>query len=537
MGPSKTLVSAPVDANTVVRVGGTLYLVTAALVQPDFGHAVPSARAPVVVVGEAVDAAFLERFASAYMLQDVRLAAAGASTPARASTLPIRNYQGEMIAQLVWSPEAPGAQLIRALGGPLAALLAVVILIPVGFYFWERRRAAQLQSARDAAESASIAKSQFLANMSHEIRTPLNGVLGVTGALAKTDLSPGQKEMVELVAASATSLEALLSDILDLARVESGALQIRYEPFDLERSVRACASLFEAAADSKGLDLKVSIEPEAFGSYVGDVSRLRQILANLLSNAIKFTSEGGVMLDVVRAGDEEIRFEVQDTGIGFTADTAARLFSRFEQGDGSITRRFGGSGLGLAISRTLAQAMGGDLAATSRPGVGSTFVLRLPLARSEATAPAPSDEGAAPAVTTGLRVLLAEDHPTNRRVVELILDAVGVDLTCVENGAQAVAAFETQAFDLVLMDMQMPVMDGLTAIGVIRRAEAATGGVRAPIYVLTANAMPDHIAASLEAGADGHIAKPITPDRLLAVVAKAAEAAPRAEVQPARRAG
>ena len=537
-GPSKVLVSDPVDASTLVRIGDQPFMITAALVQPDFGHATPSAHAPVVIVGQAVDADFLKSFASANLMRDVRLVRTGAKPTAGRSILPLRDFEGRGVARLSWSPEAPGAGLVRSLGFPLAALIAALVLIPIGLYFWERWRSKQLQLARDAAEAASIAKSQFLANMSHEIRTPLNGVLGVAGALVKTELTPAQHEMVELVCNSASSLQALLSDILDLARVESGALEIRREPFDLASSLSACTSLFDAAATAKGLDLQVTVAPEAQGSYLGDAARIRQVLSNLLSNAVKFTAEGAIAVHVGATGDAdqpELQFEVRDSGIGFDDETAARLFSRFEQGDGSITRRYGGSGLGLAISRTLARAMGGDLAATSEPGIGSTFALRLPLTRCAPVAASKPLTPSAAVGAQGLRVLLAEDHPTNRRVVELILEAVDVDLTSVCDGAQAVSAFETQAFDLVLMDMQMPVMDGLSAIRLIRQAEAALGAPRTPIYVLTANAMPDHIAASAAAGADGHLTKPITPDLLLDVVARVAEAAPD-KIEPAQRA-
>ena len=403
-------------------------------------------------------------------------------------------------------------------------------LLCVGEDVTELRRSAQaLERAAAEADAANRAKSDFLANMSHEIRTPLNGVMGVAGALAQTALTPAQHEMVVLVETSAKTLEALLSDILDLARIEAGKMELREEPFDLAVSVNACGALFDAAAQGKGLDLTVDIAPGALGAYMGDAARLRQILSNLLGNAVKFTREGGVHLTVGARRDETtsvLTFAVRDTGIGFDAETKARLFSRFEQADGSITRRFGGSGLGLAISSSLAEAMGGRLEADATPGEGAVFTLTLELPRCASAFDywVEVDEAELPPDPLhGLRVLLAEDHPVNRRVVELILGASGVDLTCVENGQEAVEAFQAQPFDLILMDMQMPVMDGLTAIREIRRIEAASGASPMQILVLTANAMPEHIRASAEAGADGHLSKPIEAQSLLKRMTEVAE--------------
>jgi PAS domain S-box-containing protein len=391
-----------------------------------------------------------------------------------------------------------------------------------------------LERAAREAEAANRAKSEFLANMSHEIRTPLNGVMGVAGALAKTPLASDQREMVSIIETSARTLETLLSDILDLARIEEGRMELRSEAFDLAESVNACAALFDAAAQAKGIDLHVAIAPDALGGYVGDPARLRQILSNLLSNAVKFTPRGQVALRVDAVATVEgqaLRFEVRDSGIGFDAETKARLFSRFEQADGSITRRFGGTGLGLAISRSLALAMGGGLDAEATPGQGAAFTLTLTLPRCHmARAEAPQEQTRSDPLP-GLRVLLAEDHPTNRRVVELILGAAGVDLTCVEDGAQAVAAFQQGGLEVILMDMQMPVMDGLTAIREIRRLEAEGGSGRVPIVVLTANAMPEHIDASKAAGADGHLSKPILAELLLTRLAELA-----ANVEPPGRA-
>jgi PAS domain S-box-containing protein len=432
----------------------------------------------------------------------------------------------------VWVQSA--IEAVRNSDGQIHRLLGIMRNIEA-----EKAAEDELKLAKEAAEAASRAKSEFLANMSHEIRTPLNGVMGVAGALASTPLNPAQSEMVALIETSAQSLEALLTDILDLARIEAGRLEMRTEAFDLATSIGACAALFEASAQSKGLKLEVEIAPEARGVYAGDAARIRQVLCNLLGNAVKFTAAGHVRLSVRSPdgpGGSRLRFEVSDTGIGFEETFKDRLFGRFEQADGSITRRYGGTGLGLAISQSLAEAMGGSLDADSQPGEGATFIFDVNLERigaEERRGHALDGEASEPAAAASLRVLLAEDHPTNRRVVELILGAAGVDLTCVENGAEALDAVRTQAFDLILMDMQMPVMDGLTAVTEIRRLERALSRPHTPIHMLTANAMPEHARASYAAGADGHITKPVSAQALLQVVA---DVAARDDGPAARRA-
>ena len=391
-----------------------------------------------------------------------------------------------------------------------------------------------LQEAVVRAESANVAKSEFLANMSHEIRTPLNGVLGLAEALARMELTPQQREIVEMIVSSGRALTAILSDVLDLAKTEAGQLQLAHEPFSLRETIGSAAFLFETVARDKGVDFKVEFDAAGPDRLVGDPLRIRQVVSNLISNAVKFTSRGEVKVSVASVaavdGSARIIVTVKDTGPGFSEEVRARLFSRFEQGDGSITRRFGGTGLGLSIAGALSQMMGGQIDCRAKPGRGATFVFRARLAVDAAApseAPEPQDVSRTCLVHRP-RVLLAEDHEVNQKVVELLLGDAA-ELVIVADGQKAVdEVLGGAGFDVVLMDTQMPVMDGLTATRLIREHEVRRGIPRTPIISLTANAMAHQVKAALEAGADCHLAKPITADALYAAIERMLEAADRA---------
>jgi len=366
-------------------------------------------------------------------------------------------------------------------------------------------------------ERANTEKSRFLANMSHELRTPLNGVIAISETLAGEQKTPRNRELAELIVSSGRLLEQVLTDILDFSKIEAGEITLAEETFSLEEVVARIGELHRAAAEAKGLAFDWEVTEDARGFYRGDSVRVTQVLSNLLSNAVKFTEAGSVTLRV-REDQGALLFTVSDTGIGFDDAVRARLFRRFEQADASIRRRFGGTGLGLAISRSLVELMGGAITVTSRPGKGSIFeiVLRLPSVDGVTAEPDASDDAFSFA---GCRVLLAEDHPTNQKVIQLILDSVGIDLEVVDNGALALERLQAASFDVVLMDMQMPELDGLAATQAFRSFERAMGLARTPVIMLTANAMDEHVRASLEAGADRHLSKPIRAHELLQAMA------------------
>jgi len=378
-----------------------------------------------------------------------------------------------------------------------------------------------LERAKEAAEAASRSKSAFLANMSHEIRTPLNGVVGMADLLCRARLPPAQQEAAEIIRSSGETLERLLSDILDLSRIESGTVTIERTGFHLGEAARGVVALSRLRAEEKGLGLDFFIDPALDRRVEGDATRIRQILTNLISNAIKFTEAGKIVLRVAPVDGGLVRFSVEDTGVGFDMAEKDRLFRRFEQADASITRQYGGSGLGLAICRELASLMGGSVDCSSEPGVGTTFWADLRVDVAEAIGSAQAAAPVATAFDGSLRVLAADDHATNRKVIELILTGAGVEITCVENGAEAVDAFRTGTYDLILMDMQMPVLDGLSAIRKIRQIERDEQRPPTLMMVLSANTLPDHVQASIAAGADGHMAKPITAARLLSALDEA----------------
>ena len=401
------------------------------------------------------------------------------------------------------------------------------------------KKSVRLQEAQAAMLAASQAKSEFLARMSHEIRTPLNGVLGMAQALAaETDLKPSHLRSLAVIRQSGESLLTILNDVLDLSKVEAGRLELEAIGFDLEATVRGAQETFAPQAAATGLDFRLAFAPAAAGVYLGDPTRVRQILYNLLSNAVKFTEAGEVSLSVTLRA-EALEIVVADSGIGIAPEAVARLFGRFQQVDSSTARRYGGAGLGLSICRELAELMGGSVEVQSTPGVGSRFIAVLPLRRLGDVAAADGLSGHT--LEAGLSrseaqisILAAEDNAVNQLVLKTLLAQVGVEPTLVGDGLQALDAWRHGAFDLILMDVQMPVMDGLAATLAIRAAETADPGrARTPILALTANAMQHQVAEYLAAGFDGHVAKPIDAAKLYAAIAAAAQIIDDAEAEAA----
>jgi len=443
----------------------------------------------------------------------------------------LRRRRPRLLAELAWLALAGGALLLANealmagaaqpshLGAPLAMLAAwatAVLLMAAARSADERR---SLQAARARAEQAGRTKDEVLAHVGHEIRTPLNALLGAADLLAASSLDSAQARHVGLFRGAGQELLQMLNDLLDLSKIEAGLLTMQRLPFSLSRLVAAQVMLFEARAQQKGLQLRVEVLPDLPEVVVGDSLRLAQVLRNLLSNAVKFTSVGSVTLAVGRAADgQQIRFEVRDTGIGVPGDRVEAIFAPYTQGAADTTQRFGGTGLGLTIARRLVQAMGGRIGLSSREGLGSTFHVDMPL---PATAATPRDEPAfdlfrqpapRPRHSTRLpawRVLLVDDSPLNILLAQAYLDGMGHRIDVVHDGAAAVRRFDAERHDVVLMDLQMPVLGGLDAARQMRAIEALTGQVEV-----------DHVAQALEAGFNVHLGKPVSREQLLAVLAR-----------------
>ncbi|MBI3098120.1 MAG: response regulator [Planctomycetes bacterium] len=386
------------------------------------------------------------------------------------------------------------------------------------------------KEAREFARRASEVKSQFLANMSHEIRTPMNSILAMADLLAESPLTPEQREYVEVFRREGGSLLRLINDILDLSRVESGQFTLARIPFDLEQVVQQSISFMAVRAREKGLELRAASPPDLPRHLFGDPDVLRRVLLNLLANAIKFTDRGAVSLTVERdpggRGTLPLRFTVTDTGIGIPEEHLPRLFDRFSQADTSITRRFGGSGLGLNISRMLVELMDGKIGASSRLGEGTTLFFAVPFEPvptgmvPSVLEPRPSGEGATSEAPDArpLRILLAEDYASNVVIVQAFLKGTPYVLDVAKDGGEAVERFRSDRYDVILMDLQMPVKDGYAATREIRAIEKERSMPPVPIVALSATAMPEDIQRSLEAGCIRHLSKPVRKAELLKTI-------------------
>ncbi|MDI1363282.1 MAG: response regulator [bacterium] len=452
----------------------------------------------------------------------------------------VQNYRHQPWTLVAISSVAPLASLIvfpvffydaHGIGPDTArAALLLVTLTTINTMISNRAAARRLdelthglREERERALEATRAKSTFIAVASHELRTPMNGLLGMAHALARSNLDEGQREQVRLMLKSGDNLMQLLDDVLDLSRIEAGRVELVVAPFNLEETLGEVLDAWRDVAVVKNLTLSVAIDAAVPAWIEADVLRIRQVLVNLIANALKFTAEGGISLEIsasLAAGPEawDIRFAVRDTGPGVPPEAAGRVFDSFTQADDTVSRRHGGAGLGLTISRALARQMGGDLTLEPSP-TGACFVFSLRAAVAEPRVRVEPERSEDAAALTTVRVLMAEDNPVNQLVVRAMLEATGVSLTVVDNGQAALEAVAGDGVDCVLMDINMPVMDGITALEAIR--SGATGHPDLPVIALTASALTGDRERFLQMGFTDHLGKPVKPAALITAIARA----------------
>ena len=530
----------PADPNTpsvaqtahgVVRVGGQIFLVGLSTVTPETVGRRRPGLATIVLCAQRADLHLLPVLTAEMRMHQPRIQT---HAPRGAGSIALHDPVGRPLGWLAWNPKQPGLEAVRQAaplvlpGVLLLAVVALALALSIRRVLREldasevsqKAALAEVVEARDRAQGANLAKSQFLANMSHEIRTPLNGVLGMAQVMQLSGLGSPHREHLKIIRDSGETLLAILNDVLDLSKIEAGRFELDDHVFDLAETVATACRPFALLADQKDVVFDTEIAPAALGHWCGDSVRLRQVLSNLASNAVKFTHDGQILLRV-SATDEGVTFTLSDTGIGIASDRIPGLFEKFVQADSSTTREFGGTGLGLAISRELVEKMGGHLRMDSAPGKGSTFVFRLPFARAEAAdspPPEPADDD-----IRALRILAAEDNATNAFILRALLEPAGVDLHTVANGREAVDAFHADDFDLILMDVQMPVMNGIEATRAIRARETSHSLPPTPILALSANVMSHQILEYELAGMDGVVAKPVDAGKLIEAIAAAME--------------
>jgi signal transduction histidine kinase/FixJ family two-component response regulator len=546
----------------IVDVDGSLYMVAVSSIVGDSEDRLSLSRPPGIVVSAQPVSMLVDALRNEVGVQSPSIQPPGTNAP---HFIRLEDGHRREIARLVWTPHNPGASV---LGQSLPIVLGIAFMLAAAAMLLVNRVSrivrrlsenqsalerslSELASAVNAAQAANLAKTQFLASMSHEIRTPLNGILGMAQSLEQSQLEAGDHEKVQLIRSSGGTLLALVNDVLDISKIEAGKLEIAPADADVQKVAFQVVELFRATAAAKGLQLELSSGLPSPAAYRFDALRLQQCVSNLVSNALKFTGQGGVYVQLATEtgvdGGRQLRVDVRDTGIGMAADTVSRLFQNFTQADASTTRVYGGTGLGLAITRRLARMMGGDVTVFSEPGYGSTFTLTIRL--EEAQGPVDSEltifeqspvvvETVAPPVQTQAqpaarkpgsrpRILAVDDNAVNRQVVRLLLARLGAEIVEATNGQEALDRLGEGSFDVVLLDVHMPVMDGRQCVARIRSSGEAWAGIT--VIALTAEAMSGDREALLGVGMSDYLPKPLDGALL---VAKVQAALGRVETAP-----